>query len=725
MPNLQLTASVTPGGAVLRDTPLTVSADEPLDPRSARGAITLFGQRAQVVLSDDGRTATVLPVGGLPAGYHRLLVGEVLGADGERAGNPLEVPFVAVDSNAALPAGLRVDNYARIRVEEFTTTRLPLDQHPEGAFLDLVKATVIETGEPVELAFDERGDAADAEEILTGLARRRAERFQGLDEALYARLERAEPGERVPVAVWGRLPEEPERPDKPSEEPVREPPPAELRAAEVARAVSARLRRIVAAEFGDGDATADEAAPVVYATLDADRARELARHDAVAGVLLHETDGVDDLADSIAVAHSGTVHTTLGLTGRGVRVAVWELGPDDEQHLNIAARYTSRPSTSSHSRLTHAIISNTEPDRPHGHAPDAILHSANSYDLDALRWAVRDRGVTVVSQSFHRSSEQTSSGLSFDDIYKDWLVLHWPYPTILQAAGNFDTSERGGADEFVNHKGFNSLAVANHNDSASAISGDSAFRNPASRHSDRELPEIAANGTAVTAAGRTGSGTSFAAPAVAGVAALLQQREPTLRSWPEGGRAILLASADRNPSGSTWGRDVRSGVDGSDGSGALNALSAARIAQSRRFRNAPATRRGWDVGTLRSSDFNDVRLSTFAYRVSVPRTILGPTVKVALAWNSEVGELFGIYPFSSTLTVDFDLLVTDAAGNLAGSSSTWDNSYEIVEFAAARGTTYEIRIRRWSGTAATWFGLAWTVTGPEILPALPDGEAIR
>ena len=45
------------------------------------------------------------------------------------------------------------------------------------------------------------------------------------------------------------------------------------------------------------------------------------------------------------------------------------------------------------------------------------------------------------------------------------------------------------------------------------------FRNPSPRHGDRELPEIAANGTGVTAVGLTMSGTSIAAPAVAGAAA--------------------------------------------------------------------------------------------------------------------------------------------------------------------------------------------------------------
>ena len=49
------------------------------------------------------------------------------------------------------------------------------------------------------------------------------------------------------------------------------------------------------------------------------------------------------------------------------------------------------------------------------------------------------------------------------------------------------------------------------------MAGDSVFRNHVLDHGDRELPEMAANGTGVTAVGLTKSGTSMAAPAAAGV----------------------------------------------------------------------------------------------------------------------------------------------------------------------------------------------------------------
>jgi hypothetical protein len=74
-----------------------------------------------------------------------------------------------------------------------------------------------------------------------------------------------------------------------------------------------------------------------------------------------------------------------------------------------------------------------------------------------------------------------------------------------------------------------------------------------------------------------------------------------------------------------------------------------------------------------------------------------------------------LLPLSSHLTVNLDLHVRDSAGVTVASSASWNNGYEIAEFGARGGETYEIRIRRWSGTDDIWFGVAWTVTGFDLV----------
>jgi hypothetical protein len=714
-----LTLSFTPGEVITPGTVLELRSPRPLEPRSAQGAITLRrngcvppGGRPIVALSQRGRTVR-LDTSDLPAGPYELGVGELLDTKGGRVSEPGSFPFVVGAFAGRVPDELRVEHVVHLAVGELSVRRLaPGEKAADGErYVEAVKAVHRETGEAVDLAHDERGERVDAEELLLEVQRRRAERFGAVHETLWHHLDRLGDDERVDVVVWPRLEGDLTDYDKPTDRRLEEPHPAERKLAQRARRATAELLTALERLGADVRERPDDDVPLVHATLPVKQVRELARADRVGAVFLDDRTAVNDLGDSIAVARSDKAHA-LGFDGTGVRVAVFEDGPSVTTNLVFAGRYTTTPSASNHARLTCAVVKNTESGKPHGHAPDCDLHSANSSDNAALRWAAQ-QGCTVISQSFHRGSEPGGAGLQGDDVLKDYLALRWPYPTIVQAAGNFWKGDADGieppSDEYVNHKGFNTLSIGNHDDTAGAMSSDSVFRNPTSTHGDRELPELAANGTGVSANGQTMSGTSFAAPATAGVTALLQDVDPVLCSWPEGCRAILLASAGRNVSGSTWWSDVASRTDAADGAGAVDAESGVRIAQQRRWRGAPATTRGWDVGTLSSADVGGDRLVTFRYHVQVPAFGFFPKVKVALAWDGKVTSFLGL-PLSSNLTVDLDLVVRDSHGRQVAASASWDNSYEVVEFSATRGETYEIVVRRWSGTDSVWFGIAWVAT---------------
>lgn len=713
-----LKLSITPNEIIFPGASLAIEARGALDAQSAQGGVVVHGVKGQVKLAQAGRVARWSPEEkSLPPGHHVLLVSGLRTRKGQGIADERVVPFFVTDSVSRIPKSARVESMSRLRIGALGTERVASDRRPEGRFIELMKASDRKSGAPLALAYDQSGRAVEPDRIFQRLLKARVKKFGKLQETLYAHLRGAGAGKRVPVAIWLHSEEAMATSEKKEKgetaRPSRE---ALARGKAVAATVASFASRC--SEKYRGLET-DPVAPVVYARLNRAEIEALAKDRAVAGIFLYEREGVEDLTDSLAIANSDDVHTS-GNRGAGVKVAIWEDNPDVTTNLSIAARFKSSGfATSDHSRHTHGIVKNIERSAPHGHAPSCSLHSANTMGLDALRWAAKDKGCTVISQSFHRSSEAGSASMSYDDIYKDWLTLHWPYPTILQAAGNFWNGDPDGisppSSEYVNHKGYNSLAVGNHDDNAAAMSGSSVFRNPASTHGDRELPEISANGTNVTTVGLTMSGTSMASPAAAGCAALLQSVNSTLKSWPEGCRAILLAAARRNIAGSTWWRDVVGNVDASDGTGAVDALEGSTIAKQRRSRNAAGTQRGWDVGTLRSRDIGSNRRTTFSYSVTVPRGLLGPRkVKVALAWDSKIStfSIFGIeLLLASVLSVDLDLQVFDSRGVQVGYSGSWDNSYEIAEFVGTPGETYTIKIRRWSGSDDVWYGIAWTVTG--------------
>ena len=539
-PNESPTINVSAGEILQPGATIEIRSTRAIDRRFAQSAVRLtrLGMPVPITVRVTARgRVLVVSTADLPPGSYELEVRELLGSRGERLIDRLAIPFAIVPVSGDLPGALRVEHAVRVVVGDLAVERIEPGGRSDRGHVDVVKAVDRDTGEAIELAFDQDGSRVDIDKLLEAVAKRRFEKFGRVHETLWARIEGMGDRDRIDIVIWPRLDLPPAPFEKQSDEPLREAPPNERKIAETVRRskgeLAAALKRSEVALRRSEDG--DESDPFLRATATAGQIRDLARSDAVGVILYDDTSEIADLGDSITVARSNLAHLA-GFDGTGIRVAVWESGPSVTTNLVFAGRFTTSPSASNHARLTSAVVKNTEANRPPGHAPDCDLYSANTGGTDALRWAVRDQSCTVISQSFHRGSEPSGSGLQADDLLKDWLALRWPYPTILQAAGNYwlgdDDNISPPQDEYVNHKGYNSLAVGNHNDTASAMAGDSVFRNPATSHGDRELPEIAANGTAVTANGQTMSGTSFAAPAAAGVTALLQDVDF---------RALLLA----------------------------------------------------------------------------------------------------------------------------------------------------------------------------------------
>jgi hypothetical protein len=634
---------------------------------------------------------------------------------------------------AMAPAPARAPSSAAAVVLKRVQIRLPL----LGEELEVAKLFDAATDTVSTRATGRGGQPVDLPRKLAEEESARLRRYRQVHPALADALGRLPTGQRLRVVVWIYVPEDlvdkgpllgrspgPESPlvassetvDRSSPrpmEPAPEPAAGDSRLTEYRRRVDAALEqatRELPAATGVQVTGRLGTVPTLLVDATAAQVRALSARPEVAGLFLHEPEGVDDLTDSMRIARATPI-VAAGWKGTNIRVALWERGPDDTTNLRVEEFFDGTQTLkSSHARLTTAIVKNREAGAPHGYAPDAKVFSANAYGLDALHWAVVGKQCRVINQSFHRPSEQTTSALSVDDLVKDYLATHFPFPTIVHAAGN----QTPATTEYVNHKGYNTVVVGNHDDTARNIQPSSVFRNPSSPHNDRELPDVCANGDRVSAVGVTMSGTSFASPAVAGSVALLQNAANVLLSWPEGCRAILLAAAVRNVRGRTWWDDVSRRDDGRDGAGALDAREGVRIARARAPRTAPPARRGWDVGTLHSADFDAAGKSRFRHQISVPAGSAPCPVRVALAWNSKVtyaADATATPPVKnvrSELTVDLDLQVY-RGGTLVAHSSSFDNSYEVVDFQGERGATYDIIIRRWSGTDWTWYGIAWTV----------------
>ena len=470
IPELTIRANVTANEVIPPGSTIEVEVAGAADPQSAQSAIRVMCGCTPVPFTIEvakkGRVILV-HVGGEAVGTCVLTLKELLSAKGERLVDQFTLPFVVTAVSGKVPPELRIEHTARLFFGEMSVERLAPGQLTRGGHVDAIKAVSRKDGTPFELAFDDRGERVDLAAKYAELNKRRDAKFGRLHETLFEKIANAKDGDKIPVIVWPRIQLPPAPYEKAADRRSVEPPDGERRVAEQLRKAAAELldtlqKAKVQITKDDRQTTPDDAVPIVRAIATAAQLRELARNAAIGVIMFDDTTAINDLGDSIAVARSNRAHLA-GFGGSGVRVAVWEDGPSVTTNLSFAGRFSTSPVASNHARLTSAVVKNIEPNLPHGHAPDCDLFSANSGDVTALRWAVRDQHCTVISQSFHRGTEPGGSGLQADDLLKDWLALRWPFPTIVQASGNFWATDPDGIvppeSEFVNHKGFNSLAI--------------------------------------------------------------------------------------------------------------------------------------------------------------------------------------------------------------------------------------------------------------------------
>jgi len=429
---------------------------------------------------------------------------------------------------------------------------------------------------------------------------------------------------------------------------------------------------------------ASTTAPLVYFDLPASVILELSQRGDIEAIYPNY-----EYSDSMATAKpthkANIVDDSFGFDGAGIELAILEdsrIEFNNPYLINGTTRVPGDPNVDQHATAT-AGMAASQHSTLQGIAQGASLFSANattynSADISAaMDWSASTQGNDVINNSWGGNDGVLT--LNVHDMHLDYIVRH-VYPTVTVAAGNEGT---GSGRVSSPARAFNVISVGNHQDMGTVGWADDAMASTSSYidpSTNVEKPEVAASGSSIESTtnvspwtGNVGSGTSYAAPMVAGEAALLMERNTSLKSFPESVKAIIMATALHNIEGS-------SRLSEYDGAGSVDMRAAFRVVDE-----------GWWA-------WNSVSSSSFPYsfnHVAYP----GQTVRAVIVWDSNPDSGYTTDP----LEADLDLYVYDSSGTYVAASTYIYNNFEIVEFVAPAHDTYEFRVVNYAFNGTTEF----------------------
>ena len=396
----------------------------------------------------------------------------------------------------------------------------------------------------------------------------------------------------------------------------------------------------------------------------------------ILGIELFE-ESQDDL--SSAMAASGIDPWALDpafptTKGDGIGIYQTEEGCANEARFDDYTRLGGNETD--HSRNVGGIIK--------GVAPEAYLYCRsgavlpNWVDLYALwipDWLLNLAGISsqvdVPIQVVTRSNG-AGGGDNYTATDRDWddFIYTHMIPT-FKSAGN---AGNGTGDVTSPGKGLNIVTVGNYDDATNTIAPKSSFVDPTTGN---VKPEISAPGTNVTAGDFTNSGTSMATPHAAAFTADSLSSYSWLQYKPHLAKAKQLAGAT----------DEIAGGYNKVGVGGIDFLSSHYDGWNFWWHGNNGGFSSWDAA-------DGVADNYITQQVFIPNTYDG--VRIAMTWLTRGTYTFDHKGDAHAIGMDLDLTVYDPSGSYVGSSSSWDNAWEVVDFTPTTAGYYTFKIKRFS-----------------------------
>lgn len=376
----------------------------------------------------------------------------------------------------------------------------------------------------------------------------------------------------------------------------------------------------------------------------------------------------DELSYSIGQIDATQIIENNKSSGKGVVVGILDSGVVNESNDNLRdADIVVRDEllymepVTDHATQVASII--------HAVAPGAKLLSVSAFgELSGeIQWLL-DNDVDIINISYtdvDGSLDEEYGAYTSSSAYCDYISRN-AWVTFVCSAGN-----EGDRSKMVTPpNGYNSVTVG----ACSGLTGKVTYFSSYDEKFEINYPNIVAPGTGIIVPTytKTIQGTSFSAPLVSGVVAVLMQRSSILKSCPESVLSILMASAQRIDAYA-----VSSGFHDKAGTGMLNAQNAVNtINNTVRF----------------SMSSNDV-----GSYISTKTVYLKAGQRIRIAFVSIVNNN---YTTSTNLVTDYDLHLCNSAGSKVAISAGTHNN-EFVDYYVTTSGYYTMKIKQYAAKKTT------------------------
>jgi hypothetical protein len=598
---------------------------------------------------------------------------------------------------------------SRLQILKTATVELPLTERK----VQTAKILNPDNGEAFAASIDEQGQEVEFSKLKAEEQSAYRARYGKLHPKLHQKIADARSDQKIKIAFWLNPADNLEAQDPRVGR-------TDMKREEVDALLARRMDQVKAAtsrategisraleQAGHAVDRRGEGAPMVFATLPASMVKQFSERADVEVVYLAQDEEYKDHMNVAGPSIKADALWNLGITGAGARIAIIEDSRVDFNNSclsanNLGTRVPNDPEVDDHATACAGIAASTH-NNFGGIAPGAGIYSSNivSYANFANIAAATDAAAQNADIS---NNSWGLDGCGYDGSVNVWgrhadYVVRYIWDTVTASAGNNGFCISKGYVNSVG-SGFNTIAVGNYDDLGTVESSDnemwptSSWEDPISLHGDREKPEVAAPGAHIKTTimspnlncnnDEIGSGTSFSAPAVAGLAADLMQVNTSLRVYPESVKALILAGATDNVEGAP-------GLSEKDGAGGVNALTSYTSVVNNRYT--------WRY--VVPSSFDASRNIT----INLGWVNAGQRVKVALVWDSTPTSDY----LTDPLKADLDLYVYGPTQSQY--SVSWDNSYEVVDFTAASSGNFQIKVHNYRFDGFNeYVGVAWSLS---------------